>query len=704
MQEAAPTLAYRPPVGISARLGLLGDERLARLVADGSERAFAVLFKRYQRRLHAYCRSILRNDSDAEDALQSAFAGALVALRGGRRDAPLRPWLFRIAHNEAISLIRRREPATELADESGRCAPSADEHASQRERLALLVEDLQRLPERQRGALVMRELSGLSHEEIALALGTSIGAAKQAIFEARSALAEFAEGRATSCEQICRTISDGDRRVLRARRIRAHLRDCARCAAFAAAIPERSAELRALALPLAPLAAAALLGRLSGRASAHGLAGAGAGGAASAGVGGAGSAGGGGAASAGVGGAASAGAGSAGGAAGAGLGGAGLAGASGALVSKVAAVGLAGKAVVAAALIAGAAAGTSGLLRARGGGSAPAQLRLSANAPASQTRTAGAARMRVRLARADVADRALSGQQRAAVITSRTALGAQLKRGRRLSPTARVPVRPPAARAGLRRDRARPRLAPGALASPGAAGASRGSVDGGGMVVADPPAHSDTAGRGPTRTGRAVGRERTVPSRSQGHGRTVTGEAVAERGMARHQDKATSAPVAARGRGHGRRAVRPAARRSTRSATQRAARSAPWRPGHRRMSSARRGRTGVRRPAHEQQATDHGRSGEAAARHPAAHTPPTTPAPSGSGGDTPAGSSAPGRFGATGAADATGGPGAANTHGGPAAQGDLGTAGDASGTSRRADAGAPATAQAGSSAASGANS
>src|SRR5258708_28972971 len=105
-------------------------------------------------------------------------------------------------------------------------AGSTEERADVRGRLAQLVADLQDLPERQRGALVMRELSGLSHEEIAIALQTTPGAAKQAIFDAREALAEFAEGRAMGCDQAREAISAGDRRVLRGRRLRAHLASC----------------------------------------------------------------------------------------------------------------------------------------------------------------------------------------------------------------------------------------------------------------------------------------------------------------------------------------------------------------------------------------------------------------------------------------------------------------------------------------------
>ncbi len=271
------TAPASPPAGRSpGRFSLAGDERLATLAGAGSDRAFAVLYHRYHQRLYRYCRSTLRHDADAQDALQATFAGAYAALREGRRDAPLRPWLYRIAHNEAVSLLRRRQPQAELTEEAAGAGTSAEEQAIARERLATLVSDLQELPERQRGALVMRELGGLSHEEVALALGTSVGAAKQTVFEARRSLQEFAEGRAMTCDDVCRTISDGDRRALRGRRVSSHLRHCPACAAFAAAIPARRTDLKALAPPLGPAAAggvlAAVLGRGAGRGASGGAA------------------------------------------------------------------------------------------------------------------------------------------------------------------------------------------------------------------------------------------------------------------------------------------------------------------------------------------------------------------------------------------------------------------------------------------------
>ena len=245
----------RPPV----RLPGLGDEPLARLAARGSQRAFAAVYERYHQPLYRYCRSIVRDDADAQDALQSTFARALSALQRGQRSAPLRPWLFRIAHNEAISVLRRRRVIAEpLTGGPMPSVASAEDQAGARARLEVLMADLGELPDRTRSALVMRELSGLSHEEIAIALDTSTGAAKQAIFEARRGLLECVEGRAMPCAEVCRAISDGDRRVLRGRRVRAHLRDCGSCAAFAASIKTRERDLRAL-VPMLPVAASAAL-------------------------------------------------------------------------------------------------------------------------------------------------------------------------------------------------------------------------------------------------------------------------------------------------------------------------------------------------------------------------------------------------------------------------------------------------------------
>jgi RNA polymerase sigma factor (sigma-70 family) len=260
-----PAMRWTPRRLLSA-----SDDRLPRMVAAGNEEAFATLYDRYHQKLYRYCRSMLGKDEDAQDALQSTFAGAYAALAQGRRNAPMRPWLYRIAHNESVSVMRRRRPEVEISEDQVPPAASAAAVADERGRLALLMADLAALTERQRAALVMRELGGLSHAEIAAALTIEESGAKQTIFEARRSLQEFAEGRAMVCDEVCQAIPTGGGRTLRSRKVRAHLRDCRGCHAFADAIPSRTKSLHALAPPLAGAAATSILRRAIASGAGHG--------------------------------------------------------------------------------------------------------------------------------------------------------------------------------------------------------------------------------------------------------------------------------------------------------------------------------------------------------------------------------------------------------------------------------------------------
>ena len=253
MTEATATRPQLPGVG----LRLLSDERLTKRAAAGDQAAFAQIFERHHQGIYRYCRSMLGHE-DASDALQSTMAAALRSLPGERRQLALKPWLFRIAHNEAISLIRRRRPSAELPEDLA-ADGGPEQRTESRERLAALLGDLRELPERQAGALVMRELNGLDYTEIASAFSISESAAKQSVYNARVALGQFAEGRAMDCESARQAVSGRDGRTLRSLKLRAHLRHCEECAAFKLACGERRAALSALAPPLAPAAAAALL-------------------------------------------------------------------------------------------------------------------------------------------------------------------------------------------------------------------------------------------------------------------------------------------------------------------------------------------------------------------------------------------------------------------------------------------------------------
>ena len=224
--------------------------------------AFAAVYTEHHQALYRYCRSILGHDEDARDALQSTLTRAYAALQTEERDFELRPWLFRIAHNESISLLRLRRPTADLGAAEHVGEDSLEQQVGDREQLALLQADLHDLPDRQRAALVMRELSGLSHDEIAVALELTPRTVKQTIFEARRALHQCREGRDMACDDIRRALSDADGRVLRGRRVRAHLRSCDGCRDFGSAMRARPQMLSAMAPPLPAAAGAALLAHL----------------------------------------------------------------------------------------------------------------------------------------------------------------------------------------------------------------------------------------------------------------------------------------------------------------------------------------------------------------------------------------------------------------------------------------------------------
>ncbi|MBS1679445.1 MAG: sigma-70 family RNA polymerase sigma factor, partial [Actinobacteria bacterium] len=240
------------------------DRRLARRAARGDGDAFAAIFRRYQQDLYRYCVAILGDEQDAQDALQNTMVKALGALPGERRQIELKPWLYRVAHNESIELRRRTRPTAPLVDELPAPDASPEQRASDRRRLRDLLADIGELPERHRAALVMRELAGLDFEEIAAALDTSPGAVRQVLYEARRGLQRMSEGREMTCDTVTAIVSDRDGRVARRRDVRAHLRSCAECRRFATAIGSRSETLAGIA-PLPAVAAAAIAkGALAG--------------------------------------------------------------------------------------------------------------------------------------------------------------------------------------------------------------------------------------------------------------------------------------------------------------------------------------------------------------------------------------------------------------------------------------------------------
>src|SRR3954449_9065640 len=179
----------------SALLSQLTDERLVALVRAGRDDAFGAIHDRYHDRLLAFARRLLAGTGhDAEDVVQDAFIRALAGLRATDAEMHLRPWLYMIVRNRAMDDLRRpSRVAAELdevdflfGDESA--DPAA--RAAEREELREIVDEIGRLPERQRLALVMRELEGATHVQMSSALGTSIPATKSLLVRARGQLQE----------------------------------------------------------------------------------------------------------------------------------------------------------------------------------------------------------------------------------------------------------------------------------------------------------------------------------------------------------------------------------------------------------------------------------------------------------------------------------------------------------------------------------
>jgi RNA polymerase sigma factor (sigma-70 family) len=163
------------------------DGRLVSLVRDGYESAFEEIFRRYGAPLRSYAASIVTAQR-ADDVTQEAFTKAFIALRGTDKEIQLRPWLYRIVRNTALTTIRDEPKPAFERDEAQAPDMSPEELAEQREEITRLMTGLRDLPEPQRAAIVMRELEGLSHEQIAASLGLSGGAVRQSIYRARRAL------------------------------------------------------------------------------------------------------------------------------------------------------------------------------------------------------------------------------------------------------------------------------------------------------------------------------------------------------------------------------------------------------------------------------------------------------------------------------------------------------------------------------------
>jgi RNA polymerase sigma factor (sigma-70 family) len=163
------------------------DRRLVDLVRAGNDRAFEAIVDRYRSPLLRYCGRLLP-PTRAEDAVQQSFLNAYAAMQRGDAELDLRPWLYRIARNACLNALRENGWSHEQIDNLRRGTESAQDVFERQAELREVMEAVHTLPERQRDAVVLRELEGRSYDEIAEALDSSDGAVRQLLNRARNTL------------------------------------------------------------------------------------------------------------------------------------------------------------------------------------------------------------------------------------------------------------------------------------------------------------------------------------------------------------------------------------------------------------------------------------------------------------------------------------------------------------------------------------
>jgi RNA polymerase sigma-70 factor (ECF subfamily) len=170
-----------------ADLEALGDEELVRrFVSDGLTDAVDVLLRRHQDRVFGLAYRILGNRADALDASQEVFVVVFRKAVSFRHQSAFTTWLYRLTVNACNDHARRRSRLPQPAEAVDVASPDAIGRADDRMAIAGAM---RKLPLEQRTAVIMRDLLGLSYEEIAQATGTAVGTVKSRISRGRAALA-----------------------------------------------------------------------------------------------------------------------------------------------------------------------------------------------------------------------------------------------------------------------------------------------------------------------------------------------------------------------------------------------------------------------------------------------------------------------------------------------------------------------------------
>ena len=179
------------------------DQLLVERAQAGDKAAFGLLVSKYQRKLGRLLSRFVRDHAEVEDVTQEAFIKAYRALPSFRGDSAFYTWLYRIGINTAKNYLvaknRRAPTSTEFDSEEAESFESADQlrdintpdRLLQSKQIGETVNSaMDALPEELRNAIMLREIEGMSYEDIAVEMGCPIGTVRSRIFRAREAVAE----------------------------------------------------------------------------------------------------------------------------------------------------------------------------------------------------------------------------------------------------------------------------------------------------------------------------------------------------------------------------------------------------------------------------------------------------------------------------------------------------------------------------------
>ncbi|HSB70923.1 MAG TPA: sigma-70 family RNA polymerase sigma factor [Candidatus Methylomirabilis sp.] len=181
------------------------DRSLVELAKRGDRESFGTLVRRHQDRAFNLAYQMVRNREDALDVAQEAFAKAFASLQHFKGDASFATWLHRIVVNLAIDSLRRKQRGGETSYDDTRAAPEEQEvepsspdnpaevlEAKQVRKL--LARGIAGLPPAQRAVLVLREIEGMTYEEISRSVGCTLGTVMSRLFYARRRLRQALRG------------------------------------------------------------------------------------------------------------------------------------------------------------------------------------------------------------------------------------------------------------------------------------------------------------------------------------------------------------------------------------------------------------------------------------------------------------------------------------------------------------------------------